>query len=592
MRLSQYPHKTFREDPSRVETTSQRLMYRAGLLAQVANGLFIYPPFMWRTIRKIEQITREEMDRAGAVELMMPILQPREPWEQTGRWDDYVRSGTMFHLRDRKNNELCLGPTHEEVITSYAAGIISSYADLPVTLYQIAPKCRDELRPRGGLIRGREFVMKDAYSFDPDEEGLDRSYEAQRQAYERVFTRCGLEFLRIEADPGAIGGTSSHEFMVVSDAGEDTVITCDSCGYAANIELAQSRVNTPADAQAEAKPSHIEATPDARTVDDLVQLFPDLSAPRMVKTILYEVAYKSGRKEVVAVLMRGDLDINEVKLSKSLGEEVAELVIAFPDTVQRVTGAEVGFAGPIGLKDARIVADHSVRPLKNFLCGANKTGHHVLDVNWGRDFPEPKWLDLRNARQGDGCPRCEQGRVKVTRGIEIGHLFRLGTKYSHAPDKDNPHGLSATYLGRDGKSYDVVMGCYGIGITRIAAAAVELYHDDNGIIWPMSIAPYHVVIVTANVDRKKELLIAERLYQELTKAGVEVVLDDREGRIGPKLKDADLIGFPYKLIVGKGIQEGRVDLKDRRDGIMTSLGTEEAVERVSKLVGERLRQYE
>jgi len=586
MRLSKYPMKTFRDDPSRVETASQRLLYRSGLLVPIGSGLYLYPPFLWRTIRKIEQITREEMDKAGAVEMMMPILQPRELWENTGRWDDYVRSKTMFRLIDRRGKEHCLGPTHEEVVTSFAARNISSYRDMPITWYQIAPKFRDELRPRGGLIRGREFIMKDAYSFDVDAAALEKSYEAQRLAYERIFARSGLNFIRIEADPGAIGGTGSHEFMVVSDAGEDLVITCDSCKYAANMEMAQSRIETPS--QEEPKPSHLEATPNARTVEDLKKLF-NIPPYRLVKTILYSVEYKSGRQEEIAVVMRGDLEINEIKLSKSLGEKVAELGTAAASIVEDATGAEVGFAGPVGLT-VRLVADLSVKPLRNFLCGANKTGYHMLDVNWGRDFKEPEFLDLRNAQAGDGCPRC-QGKVKITRGIEIGHLFKLGTKYSHAPDKSNPYGLSAVYLDKDGSKRDIEMGCYGIGITRIAAAAVELFHDDDGIIWPISIAPYHLVIATANSDPEAEMPVAERLYTELLGEGVEVVLDDRDARIGPKLKDADLIGYSYKLIVGRGIGQGLVDFKDRRDGKMEPLAIDEAAKRIGEIVHERLRKY-
>ncbi|MFH1551560.1 MAG: proline--tRNA ligase, partial [bacterium] len=410
-------------------------------------------------------------------------------------------------------------------------------------------------------------------------------------AYIRVFKRCGLEFLTIEADPGAIGGTGSQEFMIKSESGEDQIITCASCDYAANIETAISKLATPKQDKT-LKVLHIEHTPQVKTVEQLVELF-NLPSSQMVKTILYEVWFKgSDKPEILAILMRGDLDINEVKLGKVAAKifcrPLADLAIARPEVVIEKTKAEIGFAGPIGLESIKIIADESVRLLKNFLCGANKTDYHVLDVNIGRDFPEPEYSDLRNAVAGDSCPRCKDGKVRITKGIELGHIFKLGTKYSRVPTKDNPTGLSATYLDKDGKEYETVMGCYGIGITRITTSAIELYHDDFGMIWPINIAPWHVVIIVANITDSQQIETSTKLYEELNKIGVETVLDDREARIGFKLNDADLVGYPYKLIVGKGLKNGEVELKSRKTGDVIRLKLEDAVEKIRELVQREL----
>lgn len=591
MKLSQYPIQTLKDDPKEAEAVSHKLMLRAGFIRPLASGLYIYLPPMWRVLCKAEQIVREEMDRAGAIELRMPILSPRELWDKTGRFEDYTRGNNLFYLKDRRGSQLVLAPTHEEIITSLVANEVRSYKDLPVNFYHFSPKFRDEARPRGGLNRTREFPMKDAYSFDADEAGLDQSYEKMRIAYIRAFKRCGLEFLTIEADPGAIGGTGSQEFMVRSESGEDQVITCDFCSYAANIETAISKLTTLPQSD-ELNKSHIEHTPNVKTVEQLVELF-NLPASQMVKTILYEVWLKgSFDPEVIAVLMRGDLDINEVKLgkasAKTFGRPLAELVIARPEVVIEKTKAQVGFAGPIGLEGVKIIADESVRPLKNFLCGANKTDYHVLDVNIGRDFPEPQFIDLRNAMAGDCCPRCENGKIQITRGIELGHIFKLGTKYSRVPTPDNPTGLSATYLDKEGKEREMVMGCYGIGITRITTSAIELYHDDYGMIWPITLAPWHIVIVVANVADRQQLEVGAKLYKELNQLSVETVLDDRAERIGFKLNDADLIGYPYKLIVGKTLKDGLVELKSRKTGEVVRLKLEEAVDKISQRIQKEL----
>ncbi|PIU01546.1 proline--tRNA ligase [bacterium (Candidatus Torokbacteria) CG09_land_8_20_14_0_10_42_11] len=586
MKLSKYPIKTSKDDPKDADMKSYRLMLRAGFLEQIASGVFVYLPLMRRVLRKVEQIVREEMDRAGAIELSMPILQPKELWEQTGRWQDYMDSGTMFHMKDRKKAEMGLAPTHEEVITFVASRRVKSHRDLPVNFYQIGTKFRDELRPRGGLVRTREFIMKDAYSFDADQKGLDASYEKMRVAYMAAFTRCGLKFTMVEADSGAIGGSASHEFMVESEAGEDTLLLCD-CGYAANLEKATSRIETPA--QDDSKNlKHLEHTPNCRSVEELSKLF-NMPAAKMVKTILYEARYKDGKEEVIAVLMRGDLEINEVKLAKSLGKPVAALTIGRPEIVVEKTKAEVGFAGPIGLEDVRLIADTSVEPLHNFLCGGNKTDYHWLDVNIGRDFPIPPFVDLRNAKEGDQCSRCD-GKLRTIRGIEIGHLFKLGDKYSRRPTGGDPTGLSAVYLDEKGKEQNILMGCYGIGITRIPVCALEQESDDKGMIWPSSISPYHLVIVVADNGDQEQNFLAEKIYNELSAKGVEVVLDDREERMGFKLNDADLIGYPYQLIVGRRSKNsGIVELKNRKTGEKEEIPAAEAVEKISAIIQEALK---
>jgi prolyl-tRNA synthetase len=575
MRFSTYPLKTLREAPAGIETINHALMIRAGMLRYVGPGIFTYDHFLTRVVQKIEKIVREEMDLSGAVEVTLPILQPQGLWEQTKRWADYLASQTMLTTTDRRGYIYGLAPTAEEVVTVMAKSLTESWRQLPFTLYQIRTKFRNELNLRGGLVRGCEFLMKDAYSFDTDQAGLNQSYESQRRAYERIFTRCGLSFLQVEADSGAIGGSSSHEFMVVTPSGEDKVITCDSCDYKANLERAEAII-LPPEIEDELRDCHEEDTPDARTVDDLVALF-DLPPTRLVKTILYSVTYEDGRKETVAILMRGDREINEVKLSNHLGG-VLDLTTANPETVQETTGAEVGFAGPIGL-NIRIIADNTVRSLRNFLCGANKTGVHILDVNYGRDFKEPPFVDLVNAEERDQCPRCNHGKLRVTRGIEVGHLFKLGTKYSEP--------LGAVYPDEKGVTHPIVMGCYGIGVTRIAAAAVEISHDKYGIIWPFSIAPYEVVLITAGGNPKVEDVVAEQLYQGLRQSEVETILDDRQVRIGVKLNDADLLGFPYKIIIGKSLQQGVVDIKNRRSGETQSVPVQEAVEKINAIIEER-----
>ena len=558
MRLSHSLFQTLREAPAEAEVPSHKLMVRAGLIQKVAAGIYVYGPLLWRTLVKISAIVREEMDRAGAQELLMPQLQPFELWQRSGRLQTYLSSGILFSLADRKGGKFALGPTHEEVVTDYVASMVRSYKALPLTVYQLQTKFRDELRPRFGLMRGREFIMKDAYSFDVDDAGLDRSYAAMRAAYVEIFSRCGLEFLAVQADAGDIGGTGSEEFMVTADTGEDLIVYDDTTGYAANVERAESAVEPPP-GTGDPRPMHVEPTPGDKTVEDLTRRFPELTAQRMVKTILYK-AVIGGQEADVAVLMRGDQDVNEVKLKNHLGAAVVEL--ADEARVRRVTGCEPGYAGPLETKTPalRIVADTSVERLGNFLCGVNRPDVHALDVNHGRDFPTPPFADLRRAREGDRSPR-SGAALKTARGIEVGHVFKLGAKYSTAMD--------ACFLDREGKKRPFVMGCYGIGVSRIAAAAIEQNHDDKGIAWPPSIAPYQVVIVLARSNDEAAAAAGERLYQDLIAGGVDVAYDDRADQgAGVKFKDAELVGYPVQVTLGKHVVDGKAEVKSRKTGIV------------------------
>jgi prolyl-tRNA synthetase len=506
MRMTRCHFATLREFPADAEVISHKLMAKAGLILKTGSGIYSYAPIFLRTLRKIMRIVSEEMDRAGAQEMLMPIAQPQELWERSGRLENYIKSGILWRAQDRKGGWFALGPTHEEVITDFVGRTLNSYKQLPQILYQQQDKFRDELRPRFGLMRGREFIMKDAYSFDADEAGLDASYRKMREAYFKIFKRCGLEFIVVQADAGQIGGTGSEEFMVTADAGEDQLLYC-GCGYAANVEKASSRTDAPY--AAEPKPMHKEPTPGVKTVGQLCGFFPDLTPARMVKTILYNATFPGKAEfETVGVLMRGDQDINEVKLINALGALTVEL--ADEDTVRRVTQAEVGFAGPVGFVQGegyriRLIADRTVRGMTNFLCGCNTTDFHSLDVNFGRDIPEPaEYHDVRLARVGEPCPVCG-GPLKTARGIEVGHIFKLGTKYTVA--------MNATFLDENGKSQPFIMGCYGIGSSRIAAAAVEQRHDDKGICWPVTIAPYHVHLLGLNMKDEAVKSVGEAIYQ-------------------------------------------------------------------------------
>ena len=558
MRVSRLFMATQREIPADAEIPSHQLMLRAGLIRKVASGIYSFMPLGYRTYRKVEAVIREEMDKAGAQELIMPALLPAEVYQESGRWEKF--GPEMFRLSDRGGRSFCLGPTHEEPFTEAVRDTISSYKQLPVTLYQIQHKYRDEKRPRFGIMRGREFVMKDAYSFDVDEAGLSESYDTMYKAYRAIFDRLGLDYTVVDADSGAMGGSGSQEFMVKSEVGEDGICYCDECGYAANEEKAGCV--TPAQDTAEMLDIEKIHTPDVKTIDDLVG-YMTCGADKFVKTILYNIDGK-----IVAAMCRGDRDINETKLANLYDATEMELA-AFVD-VERVTGAKVGFAGPVGLKEKiDIVVDSEVSVMRNFVVGADETDYHLKNVNIGRDFEATTIADIRNAVEGDVCPKCGKGKMKMARGVEVGHIFKLGTKYSKA--------LNCVYLDKDGKSNLVVMGCYGIGVGRTLAAIIEQHHDDNGIIWPAEVAPYKAIVVPTKVNDETNMALAEKIYSDLTAAGVEVLIDDRNERPGVKFKDADLIGIPLRITVGRRAGEGIVEVKRRDSDEAVEMTADEAV---------------
>ncbi len=569
MRYSQYLLSTVKETPADAEVISHQLMIRAGMIRKVASGIYSYLPFGLRSIRKVEQIVREEMNRAGAIELLMPMVVPADLWKESGRWEQYGKE--LLRIKDRKSGEFCLGPTHEEVITDVVRREVRSYRQLPLNLYQVQSKFRDEIRPRFGLMRGREFIMKDAYSFDADEAGADLAYDKMYQAYRSIFERCGLKFRAVEADTGNIGGSSSHEFMVLADSGEDAIVSCDSCEYAANVEKAEIRdagASTPAPGQEMAE---VE-TPERKTIEEVAE-FLKMTPDRLVKTLIL----RTDAGEHVAVLLRGDRELNDIKLCRLLGCNEVEL--APEETVAKVTGAPSGFAGPVGL-DLRILADLEVRGMADFVAGANKKDAHLLGVNLDRDFSVESFADLREAVAGDACPRCS-GKLEVWRGIEVGHVFKLGTKYSEA--------LGATVLNEQGKDQVLFMGCYGIGVGRTVAAAIEQNHDANGIIFPMPIAPFQVLVTMVNPNDDAVRETAEALYRDLVEQGIEVLLDDRDERPGSKFKDADLIGIPLRVTVGsRGVKEGALELQQRRSGEKTLVPVAEVASVVVKEVRRQL----
>lgn len=546
MRTSQLLLPTLREDPGEAETVSHRLMLRSGLIRKVAAGIYTYLPLGLRIIKKVETIIREEMNRAGAQELLMPVASPAELWKETGRWEYYGKE--LLRFKDRHERDFCLGPTHEEVITDLFRREVRSYRQLPLKFYQIQTKFRDEIRPRFGLMRGREFIMKDAYSFDLDDAGAKLSYQKMYDAYSRIFTRCGLTFRAVEADTGLIGGDVSHEFMVLAETGEATVVYSDKGAYAANLE----RAEVPAPSETDGTPLRsmtAVSTPQRKTVEE-VTAFLNISPGRLVKTLLYEAD-----AQTVAVLVRGDHEVNEVKLARLLG--VTEVELAGPEKVMTLTGAPVGFAGPVGLKDVRVFGDYAVKAMRNFVIGANQADTHFVDANWDRDFSVASFADLRNAQPGDPSPRGD-GRLTLARGIEVGQVFLLGTKYSKK--------MNATILDEHGKERLAVMGCYGIGVGRTAAAAVEQNHDEKGIIWPFPIAPFHVHLLPLGQSAAVAAAVSG-LYEQLQIAGLEVLWDDRDERAGVKFNDADLIGAPYQVVVGdKGLAEGTVEVKTRKTG--------------------------
>ncbi|KUK13502.1 MAG: proline--tRNA ligase [Synergistetes bacterium] len=551
MRMSSLFAPTLREDPAEAETISHKLMLRAGMIRKVAAGIYNFLPLGYRVIKKIEQIIREEMDAKGGQELFMPALQPAELWKKSGRWDVY--GPELMRLKDRNGREFCLGPTHEEIITTLVAENVKSYRELPLLLYQIQTKFRDEIRPRFGVMRAREFLMKDLYSFDRDEEGMNKSYEAMYDAYCRVFKRCGLVFKIVEADPGAIGGTGSHEFMVLAKTGEEEIIYCDDCNYAANTNQASSIV-TDIDFSLgeEEKPLEKVHTPNAKSIEE-VAAFLGVDKRRTIKTLFYEAIYSKDEWEIVAALIRGDYEVNETKLKNYLG--CLHLNLAKEEEIAKVAPGKVGFVGPVNLRGVRIISDPTVQKIKNAVVGAGEEDYHFINANPGRDFNLGEVVDIRLAKAGDRCVRCG-AELKVTRGIEVGHIFKLGHKYSKA--------MEAKFVDSDGKEKYYYMGCYGIGVGRTMAAAIEQNHDEDGIVWPMSIAPYHVIVIPVEYSNGEQMRVATEIYDELKKRGVEVVLDDRDERPGVKFKDADLIGFPLRVTVGEALKDGKVELRWRK----------------------------
>jgi prolyl-tRNA synthetase len=570
MFYSRYFIPTIKETPSDAEVVSHQLMLRAGMIRKLAAGIYNYLPLGLRSIRKFEAIVREEMNRAGAIEMLMPSVQPAELWEESGRWSFYGKE--LLRFRDRKDGEFCMGPTHEEVITDMVRREIKSYRQMPVNFYQIQTKFRDEIRPRFGLMRGREFIMKDAYSFDVDGDAADSSYELMFQAYMRIFERCGLNFRAVEADTGTIGGSSSHEFMVLADSGEDAIVSCDSCRYAANVEKAESR---PVEGSKDEEQRELTktATPDMKSITDVAG-FLGLTTDRTIKALVYS----STTGEYVMAILRGDHELNEIKLKNCMGWD--EIEMATEEEILAYTGSPVGFLGPVGAKQGvTVVADLALRGMANAVIGANEKDMHYVNANLGRDFTPDRFVDLRNVEAGDPCPRCEGGKLEMWRGIEVGHVFKLGTKYSQA--------LSATYLDADGKEQVIFMGCYGIGIGRTVAAAIEQNHDDNGIIFPIPLAPFHCSVVALNTKDKGVMAAAEEMYFRLEQQGIEVLFDDRDERPGVKFKDNDLIGIPLRIVVGsKGLAEGKVEVKIRRSGEMLLLSPDEAVETIVRMVAE------
>ncbi|MDA8428611.1 MAG: proline--tRNA ligase [Geobacteraceae bacterium] len=572
MLYSRYFIPTLKETPSDAEVISHQLMLRAGLIRKLSAGIYNYLPLGLRSIRKFENIVREEMNKADAIEMLMPSVQPAELWQESGRWQFYGKE--LLRFKDRKENEFCMGPTHEEVITDMVRREIKSYRQMPINFYQIQTKFRDEIRPRFGLMRGREFIMKDAYSFDVDSSAADLSYDKMYQAYMRIFERCGLNFRAVEADTGSIGGSSSHEFMVLADSGEDAIVSCDACRYAANVEKAESRP-VPAQAEPELSPLQKTTTPGMKTIADVAG-FLGLDSNQTVKTLVY----CSEKDEPVMVLLRGDHELNEIKLKNNMGWD--EVRMASEEQIMQLTGSPAGFLGPMGLKQPlTVIADITVQGMSNVVIGANERDMHFQNANLGRDFTVERFVDLRNVVAGDPCPRCEQGRLEMWRGIEVGHVFKLGTKYSTA--------LNATYLDADGREQVIFMGCYGIGIGRTIAAAIEQNHDENGIIFPLPIAPFHCSVVALNTKDKGVMAEAEEIYFKLEKLGMDVLFDDRDERPGIKFKDNDLIGIPLRIVVGsKGLAEGKVEVKKRATGEVLLLPIEEAIETVRQLVEKAL----
>ncbi len=561
---------TLRDDPAEAEIVSHKLLVRAGYIRKLAAGVYNYLPLMQRVLLKVTDIVREEMNDAGAQEILMPVLHPAELWQQSGRWQTIGKE--LMRTKDRHDRDLVLGGTHEEVVTSLIRGEVKSYRQLPLNLYQIQNKFRDEIRPRFGLMRGREFIMKDAYSFDKDEENFKISYQKMLDAYFKTFNRCGLETKMVESDTGAMGGKAAHEFMVIVDTegGENIIFYCDQCDYAANMDKANSLEVKPYVEEDSEKPLEKVATPGVKTVEEVTG-FLNVPARKLAKTLLYKADEK-----IVAVMIRGDRQINEVKLKNFLG--CINLEMADAETVEKITGARVGFAGPLNLSKVTIIVDEEIPHLKNFVTGANQNDFHFINVNIGRDFKIDQVGQIRCAQEGELCPRCKKGKLLTSRGIEVGNTFMLGTKYSQA--------LGATFLDVDGEEKLFIMGSYGIGITRTAQAAVEKFHDEKGIIWPASIAPFSVDILPLNVADDRQKKVAFEIYQKMREEEIEVLIDDRDERAGVKFNDADLIGLPLRVNVGaKSLKEDKVEICVRKTRDVILVPQSEVVEKCKNLLG-------
>lgn len=573
MKMSKMHIRTLREVPNEAEIPSHILLLRTGMIRKLVSGVYGFMPLGWRSLRKIENIVREEMDATGAQEILMSAVQPAELWQESGRWFAY--GPELWRLKDRNGRDFCLGPTHEEIFTDIIRNDVSSYRQLPMNLYQIQTKYRDEARPRFGLMRSREFIMKDAYSFDRDYEGLDVSYKTMYDAYDRIFTRCGLTFRPVEADTGAIGGSNSHEFTAISEVGESEIAYCPKCSMAANVERADCRDAEPTPDSVEMLPMEEVHTPDTKTIEDLAA-FLGVKTEETIKALLFVKYDEMGNEDgYVAAFVRGDRELNMIKLVNALG--IPEHAIAFADeeAMGAKTGAVGGFTGPVGLHDCTVVVDSELPGLKNLVAGACRRDYHLKNVNYGRDYKGDIVKDIKVLKEGDPCPVCGEP-VKHARGIEVGQVFKLGTKYSES--------MGATYKDENQEEKPVVMGCYGIGVTRTLAAVVEQHHDKDGIIWPVAVAPYHVIITLMKPDDDVQLALAEKIHDELAAKGVEVMLDDRDERPGVKFKDADLLGIPVRITVGRMAPEGKVEYKLRRDAEKVEMTAEEAVKAATALI--------
>jgi prolyl-tRNA synthetase len=571
MKFSSLFLHTLKEEPRDAEVVSHKLMLRASMIKKLASGIYSYLPYGLKAIQKVEKIVREEMNAAGAQEVLLPGVQPAEIWKESGRWSLYGKE--LLRFMDRKGGEFALGPTHEEVITEIVRDFIHSYKEVPLNLYQIQTKFRDEIRPRFGVMRAREFIMKDAYSFDKDDAGAEKSYRAMFEAYEKIFSRCGLKFKAVEADSGPIGGNFSHEFMVLADTGEDAILSCSACNYAANQERAEIALpGSLSFAQApQGNPAEVH-TPDIRTVEEVCN-FLGIDPSRLIKTLIYMTD-----KGPVAALVRGDHEISEAKLRRAVGCESVEL--AEEADIEKYTSAPRGFAGPVGLK-IKVIADAALLDGGPYVTGGNKHDYHIKDVWLSRDAKVHAIADIRAATAGDTCPRCKEGKLEIIRGIEVGHVFKLGTKYSKA--------MNAVFLDEDGAEKPFIMGCYGIGVSRTVAAALEQNHDENGIIFPLSIAPYQVIVVPINVNESDVMATAAGIHDSLQGKGLDVILDDRDVRPGVKFKDADLIGIPYRVTIGpKDLKDGMVEVKERASGKIVKVPRDDAVKYCLELLGNKV----